>query len=82
MKSNAAKRLPKPRVKGTGAEADAVARVLLAVRRISALLSLRACSCGELSHTILSVYYRADVVACFSRLPFFIRKYSSRGKNK
>ena len=40
MKSTAGKTLPKRRRKGTGAEADTLARVLLAVRRISALLSL------------------------------------------
>ena len=40
MKSTAGERLPKPRGKGTGAEVGAVAGVWLAVRRISALLSL------------------------------------------
>ena len=40
VKITAAKRLPKSRGKGTGAEADEVAFVTLAVRIISALLSL------------------------------------------
>ena len=45
-KSNVVKRLPKPHGKGKGAEADTVAGIRLAVRRISVLLSH---SCGELS---------------------------------
>ena len=40
VKITAVKRLPKPRGKGTGAEADVVADVLLAVRIRSYLLSL------------------------------------------
>ena len=40
VNSTAAERLPKSRGKGAGAEADVVATVPLAVRRISALLSL------------------------------------------
>jgi len=40
VKSTAGRTLPKRRRKGTGAEADTLARVLLAVRKISALLSL------------------------------------------
>ncbi len=62
MKSTAAKRLPKSRGKGAGAEVGAVAGVWLAVRKISVLLSLEF-TLAESYHILVCLYMGVFVVA-------------------
>jgi hypothetical protein len=62
VKSTAAKRLPKSRGKGAGAEVDTLASVLLAARIISVLLSLEF-TLAESYHILVCLYMGVFVVA-------------------